>query len=111
MEVVATYYWQNNKGDVIAGYIEFGEDEEGNPDYGSAKYVHALYLADGTCIPLEVSDDEYVSGAVSDEADNFYLGSGSRIYRVNEDGSLEVLMELSGYCDYLTVCGKYLMIQ
>ena len=111
MEVVATYYWQNNKGDVIAGYIEFGVDEEGNPDYGSAKYVHALYLADGTCIPLEVSDDEYVSGAVSDEADNFYLGSGSRIYRVNEDGSLEVLMELSGYCDYLTVCGKYLMIQ
>ena len=58
-----------------------------------------------------MSDDEYVSGAVSDEADNFYLGSGSRIYRVNEDGSLEVLMELSGYCDYLTVCGKYLMIQ
>lgn len=111
MEVVATYYWQNNKGDVIAGYIEFGVDEEGNPDYGSAKYVHALYLADGTCIPLEVSDDEYVSGAVSDEADNFYLSSGSRIYRVNEDGSLEVLIELSGYCDYLTVCGKYLMIQ
>lgn len=111
IKVASTYYWQNNKGDVIAGYIEFGKDEEGNPDYGSARYVHALYLADGSCIPLEVSDDEYVSGAVSDEEGNFYLGSSRRIYRVNEDGSLEVLMELSGYCDYLTVCGKYLMIQ
>ena len=111
MEVAATYYWQNNKGDVIAGYIEFGKDEAGNTDYASYKYVHTLYLADGSCIPLEVSDDEYVSGAVSDEEGSFYLGSNSRIYRVNEDGSLEVLIELGGRCDYLTVCGKYLMIQ
>lgn len=112
MKVATSYYWQNQTGDVIAGYIEFQKDEEGNPDYESFSYVHALYLADGSSIPLEVPDDEFIAGAVCDGEGNFYLGSNKRIYRVNgQDGSLEVLVELSGRCDYLTVCGKYLMIQ
>ncbi|MDE7222523.1 MAG: extracellular solute-binding protein, partial [Acetatifactor sp.] len=49
---------------------------------------------------------------VCDDEGTFYLGTHSCIYRVNgQDGSLEVLVELGGRCDYLTVCGKYLMIQ
>lgn len=109
---VAQYFQQNQAGDVVAGYMEFPEDEQGNVDYNAAYYVHALYLADGSIVPLKLTDQDYISAAACDGEGTFYLGTHSCIYRVNgQDGSLEVLVELSGRCDYLTVCGKYLMIQ
>lgn len=110
---VTSYFQQNQKGDIVAGYIQFGKDAEGNTDYDSSSYIHALFLTDGTRIPLEIPEQEYIYTAVCDGEGIFYLGtSGGRIYRVNgQDGSLEVLVEAGGRCDYLTVCGKYLMIQ
>lgn len=111
-EGATSYFSQNQAGDAIAGYIEFSRNEEGNVDYESYTRIHNLYLADGTLIPLELPNEEYILSAVCDGEGIFYLGSSSRIYRVNgRDGSLEVLAEVSGRCDYLTVCGKYLMIQ
>lgn len=109
---MTSYFSQNRAGDAIAGYIEFSRDEEGNVDYESSTHIHNLYLADGSLIPLELPDEEYIHSAVCDGEGTFYLASGSRVYRVNgQDGSMEVLAEVSGRCDYLTVCGKYLMIQ
>ncbi|MBD5528614.1 MAG: extracellular solute-binding protein [Lachnospiraceae bacterium] len=102
----------NGAGDIMAGYIQFLEDEEGNTDYNSYTHVYALFLADGTRIPVEISEQEYISSAVCDETGTFYLSGRERIYRVNgQDGSLEVLTEFGDRCDYLTICGKYLMIQ
>ncbi len=110
MAGTASYFMQNQTGDAIGGYIEFSKDEEGNTDYNSYRYLHNLYLADGSSIPLGLSDDEYIHTTVCDGEGTFYLGSGRRVYRVNgQNGSLEVLAEAR--CDYLTVCGKYLMIQ
>lgn len=107
---VTSYFSQNRAGDAIAGYIEFSRDEDGNVDFESSTHIHNLYLADGSLIPLELPEGEYIHSAVCDGEGTFYLGSGSRVYRVNgQDGSLEVLAEAR--CDYLTVCGKYLMIQ
>ena len=109
-EGTTSYFMQNQTGDVIGGYIEFFKDEEGNTDYNSYGYFHNLYLADGSVIPLDLSDGEYIHTAVCDGEGVFYLGSSRRVYRVNGlSGSLEVLAEAR--CDYLTVCGKYLMIQ
>lgn len=105
------YFLRNQAGDAIAGYIEFARDEEGNADYDSVSYYHNLYLADGSSVPLGLSGDDFIHTAACDGEGTFYLGSSSRVYRVNgQDGSLEVLAEVNG-CDYLTVCGKYLMIQ
>lgn len=105
-------FQQNLAGDIMAGYVQFLEDEEGNTNYESYTYVYALFLADGTRIPVEISEQEYIFSEVCDEAGTFYLSSRERIYRVNgQDGSLEVLTELGDRCDYLTICGKYLMIQ
>lgn len=105
-------FQQNRAGDIMAGYVQFLEDEEGNTNYSSFTHVYALFLADGTRIPVEISEQEYISSAVCDEAGTFYLSGRERIYRVNgQDGSLEVLTELGDRCDYLTICGKYLMIQ
>lgn len=106
------YFQQNQAGNIVAGYIEFQKDEEGNIDYEAASYVNALYLPDGSSISLMLPEEEHISWAASDGEGFFYLSSNSRIYRVNgQDGSLEVLVELGDRCDYLTVCGKYLMIQ
>lgn len=107
-----SYFSQNQAGDVIAGYIEFSKDEEGNTDYDSYRYSHNLYLADGSIIPMELASDEFIHTTVCDREGVFYLGSSNRVYRVNgQDGSLEVLTEVSDRCDYLSICGKYLMIQ
>lgn len=109
---IISYFQQNQAGDIVAGYIKFHRDEEGNFDYDSLTREHALFLADGTRIALELPQQEYVSTAACDEEGTFYLGSSSRVYRVNgSDGSLEVLAELGSRCDFLSVCGKYLMIQ
>lgn len=109
---VARYFKRNQAGDLMVGYVEFQRDGEGNMDRGSSRYIHTLYLADGSVMPLDVPEQEFIFNAVCDGKGIFYLGSSHRIYRVNgQDGSLEVLVELSGNCNYLTVCGKYLMIQ
>lgn len=111
---VTSYFRQNQRGDTVSGYIQFGKDAEGNTDYNVSSFVHVLFLADGTRIPLDIPEQEFISEAVCDGEGVFYLGvSGSgRIYRLDgQDGSLEVLTEAGGRCDYLTVCGKYLMIQ
>jgi len=109
---VDSYFSRNKEGDIIAGYIEYTRDEEGNVDFASYTYVHNLYLADGSRVPLKLPNEESVNMAVCDEEGVFYLGSSSRVYRVNSrDGSLEVLAETDSRCDYLTVCGRYLMIQ
>ncbi len=106
-----SYFSQNQAGDAVAGYIEFAKDEEGNINFDSSSYFHYLYLADGSSIPLELSGEGFVHTAVCDGEGTFYLGTSSRIYRVNgQDGSLEVLAEVDR-CEYLSVCGKYLMIQ
>lgn len=105
-----SYFLRNQAGDTIAGYIEFSKDEAGNTNYDSYSHFHNLYLADGSTIPLELSGDDFIHTVVCDREGVFYLGSGSRVYRVNgQDGSLEVLAEVG--CDYLSVCGKYLLIQ
>lgn len=109
---IMNYFQRNQAGDILAGYIQFPRDEEGNINYDSFTYAHALFLADGTRIPLDLSDQEYIAAAACDESGTFYLGGRDRIYRVNgQDGSLEVLTEFAGRCDYLTACGKYLVIQ
>lgn len=109
---IMTFFKQNQAGDIVAGYFKFQKDEEGNYDMGAITHEHALFLADGTRISLEVPEQGYISAVDYDEAGTFYLGSSSRIYRVNgSEGSLEVLAELGSRCDFLTVCGKYLMIQ
>lgn len=106
------YYQRNQAGDILAGYILFPRDEEGNVNYDTFSYVHALFLADGTRIAVDLSEQEYISSAVCDGSGTFYLGGRDRIYRVNgQDGSLEVLTEFADRCDYLSVCGKYLVIQ
>lgn len=106
-----SYFLLGPAGDAIAGYIEFSRDEEGNTDYDSCSYFHNLYLADGSSFPLGLTGDDFIHTAVCDREGTFYLASSSRVYRVNgQDGSLEVLAEVNR-CDYLTVCGKYLMIQ
>ncbi len=105
-----SYFLRNQAGDTIAGYIEFSKDEAGNTNYDSYSHFHNLYLADGSSIPLELSGDDFIHTVVCDREGVFYLGSSSRVYRVNgQDGSLEVLAEVR--CDYLSVCGKYLLIQ
>lgn len=106
------YYQRNQAGDILAGYILFPRDEEGNVNYDTFSYVHALFLADGTRIAVDLSEQEYISSAACDGSGTFYLGGRDRIYRVNgQDGSLEVLTEFADRCDYLSVCGKYLVIQ
>lgn len=106
------YYLRNQAKDICAGYLQFMRDEEGEINWDAYNYVHALFLADGTRVQVELSDQEYISSAACDESGIFYLGSHDRIYRVNgQDGSVEVLTEFAGRCDYLTVCGKYLVIQ
>lgn len=106
------YYLRNQAKDICAGYLQFMRDEEGEINWDAFNYVHALFLADGTRVQVELSDQEYISSAACDESGIFYLGSHDRIYRVNgQDGSVEVLTEFAGLCDYLTVCGKYLVIQ
>lgn len=106
------YYLRNQAKDICAGYLQFMRDEEGEINWDAFNYVHALFLADGTRVQVELSDQEYISSAACDESGIFYLGSPDRIYRVNgQDGSVEVLTEFAGRCDYLTVCGKYLVIQ
>ncbi len=107
-----SYYQRNQAGDILAGYIQFPQDEEGNVNYDVFSYVHVLFLEDGTRLTVDLSEQEYISSAVCDANGTFYLGGSERIYRVNgEDGSLEVLTENADRCDYLTVCGKYLIIQ
>lgn len=106
------YYQRNQAGDILAGYILFPRDEEGNVNYDTFSFVHALFLADGTRIAVDLSEQEYISSAACDGSGTFYLGGRDRIYRVNgQDGSLEVLTEFADRCDYLSVCGKYLVIQ
>lgn len=109
---VDSYYCQNRSGSSVLGYIQFQKDEDGNTDFENYSRVNLLFLADGSRIPLEGLEQEYINTAVWDEKGDFYLGSSDRVYRVNgEDGSMEALTELSTRCDYLTVCGQYLMIQ
>ncbi len=109
---VDSYYCQNRSGSSVLGYIQFHKDEEGNTDFENSSRLNLLFLADGSRIPLEGLEQEYINTAVWDENGYFYLGSSDRVYRVNgQDGSMEVLTELSTRCDYLTVCGQYLMIQ
>lgn len=109
---VARYFQWNRSGDLLAGYALFQRDGEGNIDFNSSSYVHTLFLADGSEIRLDIPEGEFVSTAVCDGNGTFYLGSAHRIYRVNgQDGALEALVELSGSCNYLAACGKYLMIQ
>ncbi len=107
------YFRQNSMGETVGGYLEFPAGENGEPSYEDSFFQNVLYAADGSRIPLsQLPEQEFVNSAACDEEGNFYLGSGSRIYRINgQDGSQEVLTELSSGCDYLTVCGKYLIIQ
>lgn len=108
-----SYFQQNSTGEIAAGYMDFPVDENGNVSFENSFYQNVMYLADGSRIPLsQLSEQEFVFDAVCDGEGTFYLGSTYHIYRVNSsDGSVEVLAELSSPCYYLTVCGKYLMIQ
>lgn len=109
------YFQQNPAGEIAVGYMEFPADEEGNISYENAVWRDVLYQADGSRIvlnPDNLSEQETIFAAACDGEGNFYLGSNSHIWRVNsQNGSLEVLAEISSSCDYLTVCGNYLMIQ
>lgn len=109
------YYQQNSAGESVAEYLEFPMDEEGNISYEDGVWRDVLYQADGSLIPLQLdslSQEESISDAACDSEGTFYLGGNSHIWRLNsQDGSLEVLAELSSPCYYLTVCGKYLIIQ
>lgn len=106
---------QNSAGDIVAEYLEFPTDEEGNISYENCVWQDVLYRADGSRLPLQLdglSQEESISDAACDGEGTFYLGGDSHIWRVNsQDGSLEVLAEISSPCYYLSVCGKYLMIQ
>lgn len=109
---IMNYFQRNQAGDILAGYIQFPKDEAGNTNYDTFTYVNVLFLTDGTRISVELPEQESISSAVCDGNGTFYLGGRDRIYRVNgQDGSLEVLTEFAGRCSYLTVCGKYLIIQ
>lgn len=107
-----SYFQQNSLGEIVAGYLYFPADENGNTSYDNYSHQNKLYLSDDNIISLDLPESEYVYSAVCDEEGTFYLGSSSYIFRVNNhDGSIEVLAELSSPCHYLTVCGKYLIIQ
>lgn len=113
---IVTYFQQNQAGDIAAGYFTFQRDAEGDSILDSMANEHVLFLADGTRIALDLPEQVYSFAAACDGEGTFYLGSSmgssGRVYRVNgADGSVEVLAELGDRCDYLSVCGNYLMIQ
>ena len=68
---IMNYFQRNQAGDILAGYVQFPRDEEGNINYDSFTYEHALFLADGTRIQLDLSDQEYIAAAACDERGTF----------------------------------------